>query len=191
MNTKAALRSLYREKRLQLSASERLRYDDLLLIGFQQLPIEIPDVILSYAGIEKFGEFEPEPILQYCRFRNPSCVEVLPVMPQEGLDLKCMAVTSETTFKQNRFGIFEPLEGEEVLPGSLQLILVPLLCIDEMGQRIGYGKGYYDRLLASVNPDCMLVGFSYFPPVRTIADADPWDIPLHFVVTPEGNYSFR
>lgn len=190
MNTKSALRSVYRQKRLNLSASDRLRFDDLLLIGFQQLPIEIPDVILSYAGIEKFAEFEPESILKYCRFKNPDCLEVLPVMPDEGPDLKCVAVSPDTRFEQNRFGIYEPVEGEEVLPGALELILVPLLCFDEAGQRIGYGKGYYDRLLATVNPECSLVGFSYFDPVPAIEDVDPWDIPLHYVVTPHRNYSF-
>lgn len=52
--------------------------------------------------------------------------------------------------KDERFGIKEPpLTAEEYVPkGSAELCIVPGLCFDKNGHRLGYGKGYYDRFLA-------------------------------------------
>jgi 5-formyltetrahydrofolate cyclo-ligase len=68
--------------------------------------------------------------------------------------------------------------------------LVPLLAYDLKGNRVGYGKGYYDRFLAECRPDALKIGFSYFEPEEQINDTEDFDIPLNYCVTPHRCYEF-
>lgn len=70
------------------------------------------------------------------------------------------------------------------------MVLVPLLCIDREGYRVGYGKGFYDKFLARCRPDCKTVGLNYFPPVERIDDVAEHDIRLDHAVNPDEVYSF-
>ena len=56
--------------------------------------------------------------------------------------------------------------------------------------RIGYGKGFYDRFLPSCRPDCKKIGLSFEKPVPEIIP-DEFDIPLDFCITPEKVYDFK
>lgn len=73
-------------------------------------------------------------------------------------------VTSPDSLVVGSLGIPEPSGGDTVEPGLLDLVLVPGLAADLSGNRIGYGKGYYDRFLASTParsmmlvPECMIL----------------------------------
>jgi 5-formyltetrahydrofolate cyclo-ligase len=70
------------------------------------------------------------------------------------------------------------------------MVLVPLLCADPSGHRVGYGKGFYDRYLAKCRPGCLKIGLNYFAPVDQGFDADEHDIRLDACVTPELTYHF-
>ena len=72
---------------------------------------------------------------------------------------------------------------------KLDVIFVPLLAYDEKGNRIGYGKGFYDRFLANCKPDTLFVGLSFFPPEKNIS-VEETDVPLHYCITPEKILSF-
>jgi 5-formyltetrahydrofolate cyclo-ligase len=86
------------------------------------------------------------------------------------------------------YGICEPVpSAPTILPSAVDLILVPAVACDYRGYRLGYGGGYYDRLLSSPmwrsKPTIGIVfEFAYLPQLPT----DPWDIPLHSVCTEEG-----
>jgi len=185
------LRKLYKEKRKSLSLSQRLKLDDLLLVNFQKSPIEIPDWILSYRAMERHAEFDPYLIEKYCKFRNPGCQMLFPVMHETNGTLRCVITNDHTIFQENELGIEEPLSGEELDPGCLELVIVPLHCFDAFGNRVGYGKGYYDRLLSRCGKNCTRVGFSYFDPVEEKIDDDLYDVPLHYVITPYSIFEFK
>ena len=59
------LRTVYKEKRAAIPAAHRAKLEDLLLIQFQKLDIEIPALIMTYAVLEKMHEFDPETITDY------------------------------------------------------------------------------------------------------------------------------
>jgi len=69
-------------------------------------------------------------------------------------------------------------------------VLVPLLSFDKKGFRVGYGKGFYDRFLMQCKSDCIKIGLSYFDPIDVIDDADEFDVPLDFCITPQKVYVF-
>jgi len=90
----------------------------------------------------------------------------------------------------NRWGISEPFTGEIIDDKEIDLVLVPLLCFDEMGYRVGYGNGYYDKFLANCRKDCLKVGVSFFEPIGEIEDVREFDIRLDYCVTPEKVWRF-
>ena len=91
--------------------------------------------------------------------------------------------------RRNRFAIGEPLGGERLAPGSLDVALMPLVGFDDAGNRLGNGAGYYDRLLAwrrGRRGSPVLVGIAFecqrCPPL----EAMPHDVPLDAVITERG-----
>jgi 5-formyltetrahydrofolate cyclo-ligase len=95
-----------------------------------------------------------------------------------------VAITSQTRFRPSVLGIPEPVDGRVAAEDEqFDLVLVPLLAFDHDGNRVGYGGGYYDRLLAA-QPGAQRVGLGYAGCV--VAEgivAEPHDVPLDAVVT--------
>ncbi|HAA00946.1 MAG TPA: 5-formyltetrahydrofolate cyclo-ligase [Flavobacteriales bacterium] len=96
-----------------------------------------------------------------------------------------------TTLKINKLGIPEPIDGEVVEASCFDLVLVPLLCFDKNGSRVGYGKGFYDRFLSTCRPQTQKIGLSLFPPVELIEDTNAHDIRLDAVITPGEIFRFN
>ena len=97
----------------------------------------------------------------------------------------------ETELVQSRFQIHEPAHNESVASSEIDLILVPLLCFDRRGYRVGYGKGFYDKLLNRCRADILKIGVSFFPQVEKIIDVHEFDAKLDFCVTPESIVNFK
>lgn len=91
----------------------------------------------------------------------------------------------------NKWGIPEPVGGKRVGPSDIDTVLVPLLAVDLVGHRVGYGAGWYDRFLANCRPDAQKIGLSLFEPVERITDVQPTDIALDACIVPDGVYWFR
>lgn len=90
---------------------------------------------------------------------------------------------------ENAWGILQPVTGTPLSSDKIDMVLVPLLAFDQAGQRVGYGKGYYDRFLATCRSDCYKVGLSFFSPVDKIITS-PGDVALDCCITPEKFYRF-
>jgi 5-formyltetrahydrofolate cyclo-ligase len=95
-----------------------------------------------------------------------------------------------TELVENNWGIREPV-GEDTDPELMDVVVVPLLCFDGAGHRVGYGKGYYDEFLSRCQPDCRKAGVSFFPPVKQIDDLHDRDIQLDLCITPGRVYHFN
>jgi 5-formyltetrahydrofolate cyclo-ligase len=84
------------------------------------------------------------------------------------------------------FGMMQPKRSAPVVEPDL--ILVPLIAIDDQGTRLGRGKGHYDQALVRLKKSgaqLIGVGWAMQRLVDTIP-ADAWDIPLHGFVSPDG-----
>jgi 5-formyltetrahydrofolate cyclo-ligase len=92
----------------------------------------------------------------------------------------------ETELVQNAWEIHEPAHHETVEADEIDMVVVPLTACDRAGHRVGYGKGFYDRFLASCRPDCVKIGLSYFLQVDAIDDVHDGDVRLDTVITPDG-----
>lgn len=105
-------------------------------------------------------------------------------------EMEHFLLTDNTPIKINAYGIPEPQSGISIPPSNIDVVFIPLLAYDNFGNRVGYGKGFYDRFLEECPKDCIKVGLSFFPPEKTAIATNENDIPLDFCITPEKNYSF-
>jgi 5-formyltetrahydrofolate cyclo-ligase len=189
---KEDIRTLYKEKRATLSLHQKAKLDDLLLIQFQKLPIDIPSLLMTYSPIKNLNEFDPQTITDYCYFKNPGQQLFYPVMVEgkKHPEIMSVIVDDETIFKVNKYGIEEPIDGIDMFQTEIDMVIVPLLCFDRKGNRVGYGKGYYDRFLKHCRKDCLKIGFSYFEPVDQVDDVNKFDVKLNYGITPRAIYQF-
>lgn len=187
--TKSELRNIYKEKRLALSAIERSKLDDLLLIQFQRLSFQDVQVVLSFWPMEDRAEMNTHLFTRYLSHLIPGLQVSYPVTDPASNTMKSVLVNEDSDLQENNYGITEPINGIEINPAHIDLVLVPLFAFDERGFRVGYGKGYYDRFLKQCT-DSIIVGLSYFDPVDTISDTNQFDVPLNYCITPGKVYEF-
>lgn len=187
---KKVLRQQFLKKRTSLLPSERSKLDDLLLIQFQKLSLPFIQSLFTYWPLEKYAEPNVHLFTDYLDFMNPGLKTGYPRINVATGEMRVIAVTEETAFHKNRFGIYEPADGLEIPVGIIDMVIVPLLAYDENGYRVGFGKGYYDKFLAGTQRDCLKIGFSYFDPVKSISDKDEFDVPLNLCITPQTTYVF-
>jgi 5-formyltetrahydrofolate cyclo-ligase len=84
-------------------------------------------------------------------------------------------------------GVPEPADGKAVDPQNVDLAVVPGMAFDGRGGRLGYGKGYYDRILAGCRADCCKIGVAYaWQVVESGLPLDAHDIRMDLLVTEAG-----
>lgn len=117
-----------------------------------------------------------------------------PVVQPDGIFLKHYELTAATPLVANRWGIAEPAgaPAAEVAPAAFDAVLVPLLACDAVGQRVGYGGGFYDQFLTQCRPGTAFIGLNVLDeaPTGRVADALPTDVPLTALITPGGVWRF-
>lgn len=100
-----------------------------------------------------------------------------------GSELEILAY-DEKKLSTGAYNISEP-DGDELQDiGKIDLIIVPAVALDKNGNRIGRGKGYYDKLLSAVNAYKIGIIFSY--QLVEIIPSEIHDIPVDMVITDEG-----
>lgn len=109
----------------------------------------------------------------------------------ETMQLQTVALPPDAALQPNKWGIREPEVSQPFDEGQITHVFVPLLACDAQGNRVGYGKGFYDKFLARLQPETLFVGLSLFPPLaESIGDIEAWDIPLHALIEPTGVHLF-
>lgn len=96
--------------------------------------------------------------------------ERLDILPLDGSSLE-----------KGAFSIMEPTGGDCRNISEMDLIIVPAVAFDRSGNRLGRGKGFYDRLLE--NAGCMKIGVAYQCQLLRQLPAEPHDIPMDIIVT--------
>jgi 5-formyltetrahydrofolate cyclo-ligase len=189
---KAELRKIYLARQKSLSAQERSEKSLRIAANFFQ-SFDLGEIryLHCFLPIEKFNEIDTEPIFRRVRRDFPRIETLVPRVDFHAREIENLKFSAETELVENAWQIHEPAHDESVETEKIDLILIPLLCFDERGFRVGYGKGFYDRLLKNCRPDCLKIGLSYFPPVAEIDDAQDFDVKLDFFVTPERIFSRR
>ena len=189
--TKNELRTIYKQKRLDISSKEKLKLDDLLLLQSQTFNFDGIETLLTYWPMANMAEPNTHLYSSYLRHVVQNLQIAYPISDFTTNTIQARLINENTVYTTNTFGITEPIEGSIINPIDIGLIFVPLLVCDKQGYRVGYGKGFYDRFLNQCKADVVLMGFSYFEPVDLISDTNEFDIPLNFCITPNEVYEYN
>ncbi len=140
-----------------------------------------------FLSIAKFNEVDTGFFIRY--FLENDIRIFLPKMI--GDKIIAAEYTRDTKMEVNSWGIAEPASDEDSGITNYDFIITPLLYCDPNGNRVGYGKGYYDGFFASVNQECPKIGVGFFAPDVQIEDVSESDVALHYLVTPDEIVSFK
>ena len=86
----------------------------------------------------------------------------------------------------NKWGVLEPKDLNPVNVNDIDLVLVPLLAADRAGNRLGYGKGFYDRFLSSISAPSFGLLFQKF--ILEKIPTDSFDKKLNGLISEKGFY---
>lgn len=188
---KTELRKIYLTKQKNLSPAERIEKSRAIAGRFFRFfDLTAIEYLHCFIPIEKFNEIETSLIFQKIWLDFPNIKTLAPRVNFQTGEIENLKFTPETELIKNSWQIAEPCGNELIATEKIDLVLVPLLCCDPKGWRVGHGKGFYDKLLRRSRPDCQKIGLSYFPPTEIISDVNEYDVKLDYCVTPEKIYEF-
>ena len=189
---KAELRKIYIARQKTLSPSERFEKSRLIAERFfQSFDLRKVRFLHCFLSIKKFNEIDTGLIFQRIEREFPNIKTYVPRVNFQSGEIENLRYTPETRLVENQWNIHEPAHDEKIDAAEIDLVLVPLLCFDTRGFRVGYGKGFYDKFLKNCRAGCLKIGLSYFPPIARISDAQSFDVKLDFCVTPEETLDFQ
>ena len=187
--TKSELRKKYKQLR-----------NNLTLIEIENLSIEIANQLLTlsiwdktyyhiFLTIEEQNEVDTSFILSILQGKDKEVV--LSKSNFNDFSLTNYLLTENTLIKKNKHHIPEPVDGLEVPASKIEVVFIPLLGFDKNGNRVGYGKAFYDRFLAKCNPETIKIGLSFFDNEEELIKTTQGDIKLNYCVTPKKIYCFN
>ena len=186
---KSELRRIYLAKQRALATDERDKASKLIAENvFANFDLASTRTLHCFLTIDQFNEIDTTPIIHTLWRDHPQVRVAVPRVNFESGEMESIRYTADSETDRNRWLIPEPIEGEIIGSTEIDMVLVPGLCFDLDGHRVGYGKGFYDRFLKECRPDCLTVGLSYFDPVEKIDGVHTGDVRLGHVVTPERLY---
>ncbi len=183
---KSELRKIYLVRQRSFSPDERLSNSGQIAEHFfETFDLKKITFLHCFIAIEKFNEIDTTLIFKRLWKEFPHVQTLVPRVDFESKEIQNLKFTLDTELVKNIWDIHEPSHDEYVVAQEVDMVLVPGVCFDEQGHRVGYGKGFYDRFLKKCRPDCVKIGLSYFEPVERIDDMHEGDTTLDYCVTPD------
>jgi len=183
-NDKNIIRKEMIKKREALSVDEHTYLSRLIFEKLASLPeYKNSRFIMTYISFR--NEVDTKNIIKDAFFNNKRVAVPITM----GGKIISSEIFSNSVFKIGTFGVSEPKEIFEVDPKILDLIIVPGNTFDKHGNRLGYGKGYYDRFLPKTK--AVKIGLCYdFNLVDEIPVSDN-DIPMDIIITDKSILRFE
>jgi 5-formyltetrahydrofolate cyclo-ligase len=185
---KKELRSKYKSLRASLSLTEIEEKSLAIANKLLALPIWEKTYFHIFLPIIEQKEVDTEVILHLLAGKDKEII--VSKSDFESKKMTHFLLTDATKIIKNDYNIPEPIDGIEVPSSKIEVVFVPLLGFDKKGNRVGYGKGFYDKFLSECNPNNIKIGLSFFEAEENIEDVFEGDIQLNYCVTPNTIYSF-
>jgi len=182
MDAKSELRA--RAKTVRDAEPQRGLKEAAIAVRVEQFtPYRRARVVATYVGVK--SEVGTLSLIEGRLARGePTAV----VYRQDG-DLALCLIHSLDELVPASFGLLEPLPSvvadpqRHCAPADVDLFLVPGLAFDPAGGRIGYGKGYYDRLLGAAGPGTVFLALAFECQMVESVPMLPQDVAVHLVMT--------
>jgi len=183
---KKALRKALLEQRLNLP--DRLQRAELLQRVMRIWLVGRPDAVIgAYWPIK--GEFDPLPALHRWKedgelIDQPQPRRIgLPVVNRAHKTMTFHAWYPGCPMEEDAYGIPKPKDTELIVP---TLLFVPCVGYSAGGYRLGYGGGFYDRMLGSLSPKPFTVGLGFGTDFVDDFEPEPHDMPLDAILNDHG-----
>lgn len=184
-STKEELREHFLDKRKKISKEERDIANKAIFDNFfSKVILEKDSRVTGYWPVK--GEADCIPILKELTKRGHKCF--LPHMESSKTPLSFLEWNEETPMAMGKFNIPEP---NVTISGVPNVLIVPFLCFDENGSRVGYGDGMYDRTIKELTKDgspVFVVGIGYEIQRAIYIPADENDMIMDVVITDKDVY---
>ncbi len=187
--TKAELRKKYKALRKNLSFETIENSSISIANQLIKMPIWEHSFYHIFLSIEEQKEVNTDYILSILSGKDKNIL-----VSKSNFETNTMThflLTDSTKIKKNHYNIPEPVDGIEITDDKIDVVFIPLLAFDKKGNRIGYGKGFYDRFLANCKPETIKIGLSFFEAEEEISHVLESDIQLDFCVTNYQIHSFK
>lgn len=186
--SKQECRELFNEKRKLISPQQlRVLSENISNLLFTHFNLENKLVSL-FLPIEQKKEINTYIILDKALNLNASIC--IPKANFENNELKHYLYEGPEQLETSAYHIPEPKYGKIITPKKIDIVIIPLIACDKIGNRVGYGKGFYDRFLKKCSSSAIFIGISLFDPIDKISDFRTNDIPLHYLITPDNKLNF-
>lgn len=184
---KAELRKEYTQKRKALSTDEAFLLSGKIFENFvTYFKPEEGEKVHIFIPILERKEIDTQLFIDYFLKQN-----IRVFVPKVVADtLITIEVFPDTVFETSKWGIPEPISNEDSGEDFFHYVITPLLYCDKKGNRVGYGKGFYDGFFKNLSKEVKKIGVNYFNPDENIDDVWENDIPLDYLVTPADVLSF-
>jgi 5-formyltetrahydrofolate cyclo-ligase len=109
----------------------------------------------------------------------------VPRCDMKTIELSLYEIRHRADLKAGTWGIYEPEPHPERLvdPKDVRCVVVPGVAFDAAGNRVGNGKGFYDRFLKKISPDALKVGLGYSFQLVPRVPVDAHDVKLDLILT--------
>lgn len=185
---KNKLRQLYKKKRIQLEIEQIEDFSLAIANQSLKLPIWEDSTYSIFLSIQEKKEINTDYILHILQGKDKNIA--VSKSNLSNYTMKHFLLTDNTKIQVSSWGIPEPVDGIEIPETKIDVVFIPLLAFDLQGNRVGYGKGFYDRFLAACRPDVIKVGLSFFEAEENIIPGHENDIALDYCITPKKIYKF-
>ena len=138
------------------------------------------NTIAIYNSIE--NEVDTRGIISYSFLKGKTIL--LPKIVNE--DMVFMKVDKNTKYQYSKYGIAEPISGEIYDSSKIDLFIVPGVAFDIRGNRLGYGKGYYDRYL--IGTEATKLGLAFEEQIINYIPTDDNDVQMDIIQTEMEKY---
>lgn len=146
---KKELRDRYLKKRLEMSEGQWMQASDAIrerVLAF--FKIQKAGIVHCFYPLINRREVDTRPIMT--GLIEQGWTLCLPKTDLQSGTMTSIRVSDLDQLESKKFGLQEPMEGEEIAPDCLDAVILPCVAMDCFGGRIGYGGGFYDRYLQDV-----------------------------------------
>lgn len=186
---KKSLRSHILKLRDAIDEADRFRFDGVIL---QQLLAqkEYRDANTIFTFVNYKSEVDTKMLIQESLRRGKRVI--VPIVDKENRVMILSEIRSIDELVKSDMGILEP--GKDYVrvvdPKSIDLCIVPGSVFDKSGNRIGYGGGFYDKMIPLFRKDAKTIGIGYELQLVDDIPIEEFDVKINKLITEEQVYEF-
>lgn len=136
--------------------------------------------IAFYVPIAREGEVDTIPMIEESLSLDKRiCVPRV----AKNFGLEFFEIRSMKDLNEGNFGILEPAGGSKILPQAIDMVIVPGIAFDKSGNRVGFGKGYYDKFLSKMEDETQIIALAFDFQIIDGIPSSKNDVRVHKIIT--------